>query len=206
VARNFGLEETQTQIQKSTIADDQERKNILMQLMSANQISPQTALAPLGVEASKEARKVFKYQDFIAKLTQEQQDKQMKDQEMGALSALAGAQTPSMMLQQQQQGAQGGAPPPGMPMGGAPMGGTPGSGPQSGTLQAMSDQAEQIAAQLVQMPEFDRKSQLKALREGNKDLHALVTSKMTEMRRSAASQGQQQLLAPQPGGPPAGGG
>jgi hypothetical protein len=209
VSRNFGLEETAVQIQKSTIADDQERKNILMQLMSANQISPQTALAPLGIEASKEARKVFKYQDFIAKLTQEQQDKQMKDQEMGALSAMAGAPTPSMMLQQQQQQAGGGAggAPPGMPMGGAPAGGVPmDGGQQAGTLQQMSDQAEQIAAQLVQMPEFDRKGQLKALREGNKDLHALVTAKMTEMRRSAASQGQQQLLAPQPGGPPAGAG
>jgi len=205
VARNFGLEETAVQVQKSTIADDQERKNILMQLMSANQISPQTALAPLGIEASKEARKVFKYQDFIAKLTQEQQDKQMKDQEMGALSALAGQATPSALLQQQ-QGA-GGAPPPGTPMGGAPAGGVPmDGGQQAGTLSQMSDQAEQIAAQLVQMPEFDRKGQLKALREGNKDLHALVTAKMTEMRRSAASQGQQQLLAPQPGGPPAGGG
>ncbi|HPS76558.1 MAG TPA: hypothetical protein PLS53_00220 [Thermoanaerobaculaceae bacterium] len=208
VARNFGLQETAVQVQKSTIADDQERKNILMQLMSANQISPQTALAPLGIEASKEARKVFKYQDFIAKLTQEQQDKQMKDQEMGALSALAGQATPSALLQQQQQGAGGGAPPPGAPMGGAPAGGIPGAGggAQGGTLQQMADQAEQIAAQLVQMPEFDRKGQLKALREGNKDLHALVTSKMTELRRSAASQGQQQLLAPQPGGPPAGGG
>ena len=206
VARNFGLEETEVQVQRSTIADDQERKNILMQLMSANQISPQTALAPLGIEAAKEARKTFKYQDFIAKLTQEQQDKQMKDQEMGAVSALTGQPTPSMMMQQQQQaGGAGGAPPPGTPQGGAPAGGVPGQGAQGGTLQQMADQAEQIATQLVQMPEFDRKAQLKALREGNKDLHALVTSKMTELRRSAASQGQQQLLAPQPGGAQPGG-
>ena len=203
-ARNFGLDETTVRIQRSTIADDQERKNILMQLMAANQISPQTALEPLGVDASQEARQVFKYQDFIAQLQRESDEKMMKEQEMGALSALAGQTTPSMMLQQQQMAAQGGAPPPGMPMGGAPMGGAPMDMGQAGTLTGMSEQAEAIAMQLVQMPEYDRKQQLKALREGNKDLHGLVTAKMEEIRSQAASQGQQQMLAPAPGGPPMG--
>ena len=75
---------------------------------------------------------------------------------------------------------------------------------QAGTLTGMSEQAEAIAMQLVQMPEYDRKQQLKALREGNKDLHGLVTAKMEEIRSQAASQGQQQMLAPAPGGPPMG--
>jgi hypothetical protein len=210
-ARNFGLEETDVRIQRSTIADDQERKNILMQLMAANQISPQTALEPLGVLAGDEARKVFKHQEFIQELQQEQDDKAVKDQEMGAVSALAGAQSPSAMLQQQQQAAQqqggAGAPPPGMPMGGAPMGGLPaGGGANAGTLSGMASQAEQIAGQLAGMPEWDRKQQLKALREGNKDLHGLVKSKLDEIRQQASSQGQQMLLQGGQGGQPPGGG
>jgi hypothetical protein len=69
----------------------------------------------------------------------------------------------------------------------------------------MSDQADQIASQLVSMPEYDRKQQLKAIRESNKDLHSLVTSKMEKIRSQAASQGQQQMLATPPAGgaPPA---
>jgi hypothetical protein len=210
-ARNFGLEETDVRIQRSTIADDQERKNILMQLMAANQISPQTALEPLGVLAGDEARKVFKHQEFIQELQKEQDDKALKDQEMGAVSALAGAQSPSAMLQQQQQAAQqqggAGAPPPGMPMGGAPMGGLPaGGGANAGTLSGMASQAEQIAGQLAGMPEWDRKQQLKALREGNKDLHGLVKAKLDEIRQQASSQGQQMLLQGGQGGQAPGGG
>jgi hypothetical protein len=207
-ARNFGLQETTVRIQRSTIADDQERKNILMQLMAANQISPQTALEPLGVDAGQEARQTFKHQAFVAKLQREDEEQQIKEQEMGAMSALTAQQQPSMILDQQMAAQQGGGgmvgADPGL-MGGMPAGGVPGmSGQTGGTLQAMQEQAEAIAMQLVQMPEFDRRQQLKALREGNKDLHTLVKAKMEEIRSQASSQGQQMMLAPQMGGPPMG--
>ncbi len=193
-ARNFGLEETPVEMKKSTIAYDEARKQLLTQLMAANQISPQTALEPFGVDAAKEVAKVFKHQEFVAKKQQEADEKAQKDQEMGAVSALAGAPTPSALAQQ----AQGGA----APGGGAP---APAGGAGGGTLTGMSEQAEQIAGQLVSMPEYERKQQLKAIRESNKDLHALVTSAMEKIRSSAASQGQQQLLATPPAGgaPPA---
>jgi hypothetical protein len=148
--------------------------------------------------------------DDAGKAKKEQDDKALKDQEMGAVSALAGAQSHSAMLQQQQAAQQqggAGAPPPGMPMGGAPRGGLPaGGGANAGTLSGMASQAEQIAGQLAGMPEWDRKQQLKALREGNKDLHGLVKSKLDEIRQQASSQGQQMLLQGGQGGQPPGGG
>ncbi len=198
-ARNFGLDETKVVMQKTTIADDAERKQILTQLMSANQISPQTALEPFGVNAKEEVEKVFKHQAFVAKKQQEADEQAAQDQEMASVTQLAGAPTASSLAQ---QGAQNAANQAGG-MGGMPgMGGGDGGGggQQPTTIKGMSDQAEQIAGQLASMPEYDRKQQLKALRENNQDLHSLVTSALKKVRTQAASQGQQQMLAPQPGG------
>ena len=98
-------------------------------------------------------------------------------------------------------GAAGGAPPPpGVPMGGVPMGGMPGAGQQGQTLTGMAEQAEMMAQQLATMPEYDRKTQLRGLRESNKALHALVMQALDDVRNEARSQGQQMLLAPPPAG------
>jgi hypothetical protein len=88
-------------------------------------------------------------------------------------------------------------------MGGMPMGGIPGATPTGGqpsTLAAMSEQAMQIAQQLVSLPEYERKTQLRQLREGNKELHSLVKSNLEELRSQARSQGAQMLLQPPPSG------
>jgi len=80
-------------------------------------------------------------------------------------------------------------------MGGIPMGGMPGpTGQSPQSLTAISDQANQIAEQLVVMDDYSRKQELKALREGNKDLHDLVTSRLEDLRGQARSQGGQMLL------------
>lgn len=195
-ARNFGLEETTVSMQRTTIADDAERKQILTQLMSANQISPQTALEPFGLDAKNEVERVFKHQEFVAKKQREADEKAQQDQEMGAVTQLAGAPTASTLAQGAANGAQVAGGMGGMP--GMPQAGGDGGG--STTLKGMSDQAEQIAGQLASMPEYDRKQQLKSLRENNQDLHSLVTSALEKIRSQAASQGKQQLLSPQPGG------
>jgi hypothetical protein len=194
-ARNFGHDETAVVMKRTTIAYDESRKQILAQLMAANQISPETALAPFGVDAAQEVEKVLKHQDLVAKKTQEHQEKQQDQQEMAAVSQIAGAPTPSSIVQQQQQGGGGGM----QGGGGMPTGGQPGGG-QPTSLQGMSDQAQSVAQQLVSMPELDRKQQLRSIRESNPDLHALVMSNMTKLRAAAASQGQQQLLQPPTGG------
>lgn len=200
LTRVYGLDATTVRMQKTTIADDMERKAVLLQLMSANQLSPQTALQPFGIDAHDEVKKVFRHQDYVTRVQEEQAEKDMQRQEMGALSGMTAQPTPSALQQQQQMAQQGGAPMDmaagqAAGMGGAPMGGMPGPQGQPATsLQAMSEQAMAIAEQLVVMPEYNRKQELQALRDGNKDLHALVMQNLEDIRSQARSQGGQMLL------------
>jgi len=201
IARVYDLKGTKVEMIKTTLADDMERKAVLLQLMSANQLSPETALEPFGVDAHEEVKRTYKHQDYVTRVQKEYADKEARRQEMGALSAQTVNPTPTSIMQQQEAAAagQGGAPAPGTPTGGAPMGGLPGTGPTANTLGAMEGQAEGIAQQLVTMDEYSRKQELKALREGNKSLHALVMAAMDRVRGQARSQGGQMLL--QQGGP-----
>jgi hypothetical protein len=198
LTKTMNLKATEVKMQKTTVVDDLNYKTLLLQLMGGNQLSPQTALEPLGIDAHAEARKVIKYQDYLGKLQAEQQERQQKQQQMQALSGQFGP--PSMA--QQQQGAQGGPPAPGTPQGGAPAGGIPGAagGQQPASLQQLADQASQLAQQLVTLPDFERKQQLRTLREGNKQLHSLVMADLEQLRGQARSQGAQMLLQPQAGG------
>ena len=198
LTKRMNLKSTEVKMQKTTVVDDMSYKTLLLQLMGGNQLSPQTALEPLGIDAHAEARKVIKYQDYLSKLQGEQQEKEQKRQEM---QSLKGAFDPPNMAQQQQQAQQGaqGAPA-GAPQGGAPMGGTPGAQQQPTSLQELADQATQMAQQLVSLPDGERKQQLKMLREGNKQLHALVMSDLEQLRSQASSQGKQMLLQPPAGG------
>ena len=201
LSRTYGLDSTAVRMQKTTIADDMERKAVLVQLMAANQLSPQTALQPFGIDAHEEAKKVMSHQDFIARLQAEYDERAMKQEEMGILKSMTQHKSPAMLMEEQMMAQQGGMDP--MAAGGAAVagvGGIPGGGmpgPMSQTpqsLQALSEQANQIAEQLVMMDEFSRKQELKALREGNKDLHALVIQRMEEIRSQARSEGGHMLL------------
>lgn len=200
ISRTYGLEATKVQMQKTTIADDMERKAVLLQLMSANQLSPQTALAPFGIDAHEEIKKVLKHQDSVGRLQSEYDERAAQREEMGALRSITAHPTPISVAQQQMaQGQGGGAMDPaamgGMPTGGPPMGGGPGMQQTPTSLSAMSEQAMEIAQQLVVMDEYSRKQELKALRDGNKDLHALVMQNMEDIRSQAASEGQQLVLS-----------
>jgi len=205
LVKNYNLKPTKIVLQRTTIADDMTRKQVLTRLMAGNQISPQTALEVYGVDARDEVQKVFKHQDYVAKVQKEYEEKNLAQQEMGATQAMTGMPSPSSMANNMQQAAQaqqgGQPPPPGTPMGGVPSsGGAIAGGQSSNTLTGMSQQAEQTAQQLVSMPEYERKQQLRGIRESNKDLHALVTAAMEKIRRGAASQGQQMLLQQPPAG------
>lgn len=194
----LGKPRTKAIMRRSAVADDMERKQILGQLMASNQISPQTFLESFGINAAAEVRKVYRHQEYVAGVQREFDQKQQDQQEMGALSALAGNPSPSTLAQQIQQTGQGpggglvAGPPPGGPGGGGG-GGAPGTagGPQS--LTEMSAQAEQQAQQLVGMQEGPRKQQLKMLRETSKDFHSLVMSAMERIRSQAGAQGRMAL-------------
>lgn len=203
IARAYGFDSTGVKMQKTTIADDMERKAVLIQLMSANQLSPQTALQPFGIDAHDEVKKVLSHQEYVGRVQQEYDERAMKQEEMGALKAMTQQDSPTTMMNEQMAAQQGGAPMDPMAAGGAaaagiggmPTGGMPGPQSQSPqSLQALSEQATQIAEQLVVMDDYTRKQELKALREGNKDLHDLVTQRMDDIRSQARSQGGQMLL------------
>lgn len=201
VGRAFGLDQTKVLMQKTTIADDMERKAVLLQLMSSNQLSPQTALQPFGIDAHEEVKKVLSHQEYVARTQAEYDEKAMQQEEMGVLKGTATHPTPSTM--QQDPAMAGGAPMDPMAAagagqmmsGGMPTGGMPGAQSQTPqSLQALSEQADMIAQQLVSMDDYTRKQELKALREGNKDLHDLVTQRMEDIRSQARSAGGQMLL------------
>lgn len=195
LSKTFELDKTVVNMAKTTVVDDASYKAMLLQLMSGNQLSPQTALEPLGINAHEEVRKVYRHQDYVQRIQSEFDEKAQKRQEMQSFGQ--GVQNPSAaaVMQGQQQGGAGGAPPAGVPMGGIPLGGTPGGGNQS-SLAELSEQATEMAQQLLTLPDYDRKKQLKMLREGNKELHSLVKAELAQLRQEAASQGQQMLLQP----------
>jgi hypothetical protein len=117
---------------------------------------------------------------------------------MGALKGLTAQPTPAMLMQEQQMaqqgGAPGGAPPMGVGSGGIPMGGAPGMDMTAKSLGQISERAFEIAQQLATMDDYSRKQELRNIREGNKDLHALVMQNLSDIRSQARSQGGQMLL------------
>ena len=132
----------------------------------------------------------------MSRIQGEFDEKAKKREEMSAFKENVSQPTAGTYMQQQQAQQQGGGPPPaGVPMGGAPMGGTPGAGDNSNkSLAELSEQASDMAQQLVTLPDYDRKKQLKMLREGNKELHSLVMADLSKLRQEASSQGQQMVL------------
>lgn len=200
VADVMNLKPQRAVMRRTTIADDSERKAVLGQLMAANQISAQTFLEAFGINAYAEVRKVYRQQAYTQKIQAEFAEKAQKDQELGIMQQLTAAPTPSMLAQQQQ----GGQPPsgPGANMvGGGPAGA---AGQPGGGLLEMGEQAEQIAQQLLPMDEASRKTQLKSIRESDKNLHALVTSALERLRSQARAQGGQQVIQQMAGQQPVG--
>jgi hypothetical protein len=196
LSKTFELDSTKVNMAKTTVVDDASYKAMLLQLMSGNQLSPQTALEPLGINAHEEVRKVYRHQDYVSRIQGEFDEKAKKREEMSAFKENVSQPTAGTLMQQQQAQQQGGGPPPaGVPMGGSPMGGAPGAGDNSNkSLAELSDQASEMAQQLVTLPDYDRKKQLKMLRDGNKELHSLVMADLSKLRQEASSQGQQMVL------------
>jgi hypothetical protein len=171
-----------------TLADDIEKKQVLLQLAAGNQVSRQTAFAPWGIDVRDERDRIYEEQAQDSEADKEFQKKEQDRAEM-----------------EEQIASMGQPPAAGAPMGqGAPMGGMPGMGGGGGgapsgmhTPQDMMMQAEQIAGQLLSMPDAERKRQLHEIKKADEALHALVMSKIEKMRYDAQQQGGQMLLQQQ---------
>lgn len=176
-------------------ADDMERKQIMLQLMAGNQVSPQTALKSFGIDDPREeVRRVYEWQKILAEeekdfgedMDQMAQADQIK-QEMAAQSQ---GQAPGMA-------GPGGAPPPGgapmdpmaVGMGGGGMGApAPGS---TQTPEAMTAEADRLAQEIMQMEATARRSALINLKKADEVLHALVSQRIETLENQAATAGKQ---------------
>jgi len=76
---------------------------------------------------------------------------------------------------------------------GGGQGGDPMSGPP-GTPGDLDAQAQQMAQQLLLMPDTARRSQMIQLKKSNQTMHSLVVGHLTNMRQQASTQGQQMVI------------
>jgi hypothetical protein len=141
----------QCQLQPVTLADDIENKQILLQLAAANQVSKHRP-SPRWVSTSTRIRTLSSTSKDLAAQAAEDAErrcssKQMLEQQMQSTSMqAAGATGPG----------QGGA-------GGQQAAVTPGD---------IMSQADQIAQQLLAMPESQRRSELLKIKKSDETLHA----------------------------------
>ena len=191
-------EKATAKLTKVTHADDLQRQMSKLQLMMSGQASKQTGLTSVGLDYFDELRRQMEEQKYEA----EQQENLTEDMNQAA--------TMSQMGQPPQQGgdpnagggAAGGAPPAG--------GGDPAAqaasqvSSQQQTLmqkpttpQEMLGKAQQLAQQILGMPEGQKDSELIQLRKNDPVMHSLVTSQIEDIRRQARTQGGSQLMQQQ---------
>lgn len=194
----FNWEKAEAKLVPVTRADDIEARTIRLQLSAANKISDSTALAPFGIDVREEIRRMFEEQKILQeeqeKFMREQQEKQLMEQRV-AETAARRAGLPAI------QGVPG-------PQGGmvGPMG-APGSGQGGMTTPGdILQQADQLAQQLLAMPEGERRRQLNQIKRSDETLHAVVKQKLQQYRTQARSVGQDMVLQQMigGGGPPIG--
>lgn len=201
VAEVLSWDKVTARHKRVTHADDMQRHMALLQLMMGGTISQTTGLRNLGIDFADELRllaeEARKQQD-VEREVQKEQDTQMRGDEI----AMGG-----------------GMPAGGMPPGGAPM--PPGGGqvdPATGmpipqpvtsmiqnnvmpqTPEDMLSQAESLAQQLLGLPEAQKDSELRALKQKNPVLHDLVLAALKRIRYRYSSQGKSMLMQQDFGG------
>ena len=189
VSMAFNWERARARMTPVTRADDMEARLIRLQLSAANKISDTTALAPLGIDVRDEIRRMFDEQRMLREEQQKVEKEETQAQEMQQRLAETSAMRQGM-------------PPGGMPPGGGAMGAPGTGGGGSMTPGDVLDQADQVAQQLLAMPEGERRRQLSQLRQTDETLHAVVTQKLKQYRSEARSVGQDQVLAQMTGQQP----
>jgi hypothetical protein len=71
------------------------------------------------------------------------------------------------------------------------------------TPEEMMQQASSLAQQLLGLPESQKDSELRALKQKNEWLHSLVTAQIKQIRQKAQTAGGAMLLGQQPAAPAA---
>lgn len=211
ISRVMSWEIVDASLKRVTIADDMQKQMSALQLMMGQQLSGTSGLAAIGYDWETEQRRIADE----AKKQQELQARQQEEMEQAGFAAeIAKGMNPAMP--------QGGDPAAsGQPPAGGAAGNPAGPDAQSamgagGTpvtsyIQSMGPDvpvtpndlqaaAEQLANELLGLPEGQKDSELRKLKQFNPTLHAIVRQKMDEIRSNARMQGGAMLMQ---GGPPA---
>ena len=220
ISQIMSWEVVEAKLKRVTIADDMEKQMAALQLMMGQQLSGTSGLKAIGYDWNTEQR-------LLADEARKQQELQARQQEemeqAGFAQEIASGMPPG-------GGAAGGAPG-GAPGGAAPGGeSTPGQAspdaatamgaggtPVSSYIQSMGPNtpitpndlmaaAEQLANEMLGLPESVKDSELRKLKQYNEVLHSLVRAKMDQQRQSMKNQGGAMLQQQQFGGGGAGGG
>ncbi len=165
---------------KVTLADDMERRQLLLQLTSSGMVSKRTAFGVWGIDPKAEQEQIINEmrseQEAQMDFQKEQEDQAQVQGIMAQQGVMPGAGDPNAA-----------------PMAGAPVQGSPISLGPANTVTDKAQQVDQLAQQFVSMPHGPRMTEMKNLRESDQELHALVKQRMEQIRGQAANQGVQQL-------------
>ena len=203
ISRIMSWELVDASLKRVTIADDMQKQMSALQLMMGQQLSGTSGLAAVGYDWNTEQKRIADE----ARKQQEMQARQQEEMEQAGFAAeIAKGMNPAM---QQQPGAA----PPGDPAAGGAnpvgpdaqsamgAGGTPVSeyiqsmGPNVPvTPNDLQASAEQLAQQLLGLPEGQKDSELRKLKQHNPTLHALTKQKMDDIRQQARMQGGAMLM------------
>lgn len=182
-------------LSRPRMADDLEKKHILLQLASGGEVSRATAWKAFNIDDPIEEKK-RRVQEDIEIQKNEQKENEAFEREMTLGSA---NQVVDAMIQSSQQ-------PPaaqGAPAATPVSGGGGGGGVQNAAAMFMNgqtvtpldlrEQGMQMAQQLLQMSEGDRRRELNSLRATNDILYSVVKQSMEEIRAQGESQGRQSV-------------
>jgi len=218
VSQIMSWEVVEAKLKKVTIADDMEKQMAALQLMMGQQLSGHSGLKAIGFDWEAE-------QKLLAEEARKQQEIQSRMQEEMEQAGFAQEIAKGQMGPGGAPAAGGGA---AAPMGGAVgAGGAPAGGgapgpdaasamgaggtPVTTYLQTMGPNvpvtpedlmttADQLANELLGLPEGIKDSELRRLKQYNEPLHSLVKEKMNAMRQQMRTQGGAMLQQQQFGG------
>lgn len=171
-------------MERPALADDLERKSMLVQLAAAGDVSKQYAFAQaLGITDYKDKyREAVQENVELSEIALEAQQEAQRKQESGSMSHL------TMQAADQAAMASDGAMAPPAVGGGGVLPDVQNMDPAQ-----ILQHAEELAMQYVQLPPGESSRALQQVKGNSEQLHAMVKQKMEEIRSSHASQGRASL-------------
>jgi hypothetical protein len=179
----LGLPPLPVTLQRPTMADSVERKQMIFQLAATGEISRETAYDSLGIDDVRaEFRKRIEEDMEVQREQARAQAELQKELETGSLQST-----------EQAQGS------------GGTMPGGPVDASGATPMDATGD-AQQLAEYWLQLPQGERSKAMAAAKNTKPDVYAMAKQKMEELRSQGAAQGRQAVQGPAAQDPTAGGG